>query len=187
MSGCIAAMSRLQSCDLIRRRAARDRIGPPLIRSLAQASARRASGGPGDDLFGIEMQHGHCLLGVRDLLQGRLRTTPRKARRRRPPTGAAGPRARFHLAGSDQRPGKTEADAGSANRQAMIQRDTANGFQIAVEYGVDDGSANAFPATSPGGARMASTPRESVADRPARPWSGSGAPAPAPGWNRASG
>jgi len=32
MSGCIAAMTKLQSCDIVRRRTTRDQDGPSLIR-----------------------------------------------------------------------------------------------------------------------------------------------------------
>jgi len=82
--------------------------------------------------------------GVRNLLQRRLRTTTRKARRRSADRGF-GYRwrcIRSDLAGCDQRPGNAEPDAGGADRQPVIQCDAPNGFQVAVEHGVDNGGAN---------------------------------------------
>jgi hypothetical protein len=47
----------------------------------------------------------------------------------------------------------------------MIQRHAADGFEIAVEHGVDDRGANALAGEIGKRARTASAPRGSVADR----------------------
>ena len=144
MPGCIAAMTRLQSCDLVRRRAAGDQ-DRAAADSLARPSQRAPHlGRAGDDLFGIEVQHGTWSFR-------RWRSAASVACEQLPARHAAGPptgapaaapaAARFDLAGGDQRPGEAEADAGRADRQAMIQRDAADGFEIAVEHGIDNSGA----------------------------------------------
>ena len=92
MSGCIAAMPGLQSCNLIRRGTAGDQDGAAADSVARPAERPPYLGRPRDDLFGIEMQHGHGLFGVGDLGQRRLRATPGQAGRR-PADGRAGRRA----------------------------------------------------------------------------------------------
>ena len=190
VSGGIAAMARLQRRDLVRRRAAGNQHRTAPSRSTAQATARRASSVPGYHAVGIEMQHRHRLLRIRNLLQRRLRTTARKARRRAADR-RAGSRTRpesADLAGRHQRPRQSKPDSGSTDRKTMIQRDRADGLQIEVEHGIDDGGANALS----GEIRKArpdrlGAPHQESPDRRDRFWSCSAAPAPAPDWNRASG
>ena len=92
------------------------------------------------------MQHRHLRFRAGDLLQRRLRTTAGEARRgsadRR--VGNRIRRVRLDLSRRDQRAGETEPDAGRADREAMIQRDRADGFQIALEHGIGDGGTKTF-------------------------------------------
>ena len=90
MAGGIAAMARLQGRDLVRRRTAGDQDRTLLSRSLAQASARRASSLPGDDLVGIEMQHRHRLLALAICCSVACEQLPAR-HAAGPPTGAPEP------------------------------------------------------------------------------------------------
>src|ERR1700730_14073865 len=91
MPGCIAAMTSLQSCHLIRRRTGGDQ-DRTVLEPLPRPGQRAPRFIPaGDHLIGIEMQHRHHGLGACDLLQRGLRTTAGKAARPAAATGASEP------------------------------------------------------------------------------------------------
>ena len=189
MSGRIAAVTRLQGCDLFRRRTAGDQDRAVTHSVFRPGQCAPGFIGAGDDPVGIEMQHRHRLFGVGDLLQRRLRATAGKARGRSADrrVGVRTRHIRFDPGGSDHRPGKAEPDAGGADRQPVIQRHLADGFEI-----TDRIRHRRSPRQCPGlrdrqGAR-ARHPRlwQGRQAARARPCSCSGAPAPGPDWNRAS-
>ena len=92
------------------------------------------------------MQHRHRLLGLRDLLQRRLRATAGETRRRAADgfSGNVRRRIRFRAARCHQRAGKPKTDARCTNGDAMIERDRADGFEIAFEYRIGNRSAKTF-------------------------------------------
>jgi hypothetical protein len=98
---------------------------------------------PRNNLFGIEMQHRHRLLGFCDLLQRRLRATAGETRRRAADGFSGNVRrlVRLRAGRCHQRAGKPEADTRRANGHAMIQRNRANGFKITLEHRIGNRSA----------------------------------------------
>src|SRR5579871_787280 len=146
MPGCITAMTGLQSCNLIRRRAGgdqnrpfRDSLSRPGERAARPALARH-------DLLGIEMKQRHLGLGAGDLLQGSLRTAAGQTRCRsadwrlfRLVGGALRDPAR-----SDQRTRQTKSHAGGANRQPVVERYLTNRLKIAIEDRIDNGGASSI-------------------------------------------
>ncbi len=191
MPGGIAAVARLQSCDLIRRRTARDQDrdrrrsarSPRPARAVPPRDRRRSVR---DRDAARPSSSRHSRSAAASPASNSRRGTPPA---RRPPRRTPLRRTRFDLAGGDQRPGKAEPDAGGADRESMIQRDAADGFQIAVEHGVDHSGAKTFGRQlgKPPANRLRTFARKRCEIDQPNSWSCSGAPAPAPGWNRASG
>ena len=166
------------------------RIGPSLSRSLAQASARRASSLPATTWSGSRCSTGIACFGAGDLLQRRLRTTAGEARRR-----SADRRLGSRALGAFDLTCR-EATSARASPSPMPDAPTETRWSSATLPMVSrsrSNTASAIAAPMPLPAKIGKpradrirSARDVGESDERRSWSGSGAPAPAPDWNRAS-